>query len=355
MIGPFVRQPGGDRSPPGARRPTGSGCAPTARRRAATCASRGRCSSPRAVALLVAQGQIAVFGLDDGLVAAGWITLAATLTRYADRADQILATTIYPAIVRVRERGDVLEELFAKANRLTLMWAFPFGAGLALFGADLIVFVLGRRVARRDRAARRAWRWRSRCSRSATAGSRSTGRAGESWPQAVESAVFGVVVRGAGDPGRAARRLVGVRRRPGRLHARACSPCARVYVRRLLPGVRLCGAGAAGGGAGRARVGARAGAAAARCGAASGRCGRRCWSSRCGSAALARRDAAARGRPARRAARLPARGRAAACAPCAWRAVRAARWLALARLDRGRGRLRLHAAPLPRPARRGRS
>ena len=95
------------------------------------------------VALVVAQGQIAVFGLDDGLVAAGYITLAATLTRYADRADQILATTIYPAIVRVRDRVDVLEELFEKANRLTLMWAFPFGAGLALFGADLIVFVLG--------------------------------------------------------------------------------------------------------------------------------------------------------------------------------------------------------------------
>src|SRR5919202_1525825 len=97
-----------------------------------------------AAALVVAQGQVAVFGLsDDGLAAAGWITLAATLTRYADRADQIVATTIYPAIVRVRDRVDVLAELFAKSNRLTLMWAFPFGAGLALFGADLIRFVLG--------------------------------------------------------------------------------------------------------------------------------------------------------------------------------------------------------------------
>src|SRR3954453_22641830 len=54
-----------------------------------------------AIALVVAQAQIAVFGIHDGLAAAGWITLAATLTRYADRADQILATTIYPAIVRV--------------------------------------------------------------------------------------------------------------------------------------------------------------------------------------------------------------------------------------------------------------
>ena len=95
-------------------------------------------------ALAVAQGQVAVFGLsEDGLAAAGWITLAATLTRYADRADQIVATTIYPAIVRVRDRTAVLEELFAKSNRLTLMWAFPFGAGLALFGGDLVAFVLG--------------------------------------------------------------------------------------------------------------------------------------------------------------------------------------------------------------------
>src|ERR687896_767731 len=94
-------------------------------------------------ALLVAQGQVAVFGLDQGLAAAGWITLAATLTRYVDRADQILATTVYPAIVRVRDRRDVLAEAFVKSNRLALMWAFPFGAGLALFGADLVRFVLG--------------------------------------------------------------------------------------------------------------------------------------------------------------------------------------------------------------------
>ena len=68
-------------------------------------------------ALVVAQGQVAVFGLSDhGLAAAGWMTLAVTLTRYADRADQIVATTIYPAIVRVRDRIAVLEELFADAE-----------------------------------------------------------------------------------------------------------------------------------------------------------------------------------------------------------------------------------------------
>src|SRR3954451_9800428 len=142
-----------------------------------------------AVALVVAQGQIAVFGVKEGLEAAGWITLAATLTRYADRADQILATTIYPAIVRVRERGEVLEELFAKANRLTLLWAFPFGAGLALFGQDLVHVVLGDRwqgavvliggLAVAGALQQVGYNWFSFY--------RATGR---SWPQAVEAAVL---------------------------------------------------------------------------------------------------------------------------------------------------------------------
>ena len=189
------------------------------------------------VALVVAQGQIAVFGLEDGLVAAGYITLAATLTRYADRADQILATTIYPAIVRVRDRVDVLEELFEKANRLTLMWAFPFGAGLALFGPDLIVFVLGDdwrgaivllgglAVAVALQQVGYSWFafYRAR---------------GQSWPQAVESGVLGasfvlLAVPGAllwGSWG-----FVG-----GRIGCTLCVLGARsVYVRRLLPGARL--------------------------------------------------------------------------------------------------------------------
>ncbi len=190
-----------------------------------------------ATALLVAQGQIAVFGVSDGLAAAGYITLAATLTRYVDRADQILATTIYPAIVRVRDRADVLAELFAKANRLTLMWAFPFGAGLALFGADLVHFVLGDEwdgaivllggLAVAGALQQVGYNWfafyRSR---------------GESWPQAVESAVFAASFALFAVPGA----LLGgawwfV---AGRV---ACTGCVlavrRVYVRRLLPEVEM--------------------------------------------------------------------------------------------------------------------
>ena len=190
-----------------------------------------------AIALVVAQGQIAVFGLDEGLAAAGWITLAATLTRYADRADQILATTIYPAIVRVRDRADVLEELFAKANRLTLMWAFPFGAGLALFGADLIVFVLGDEwrgaivllggmaIAVALQQVGYSWFafYRAR---------------GESWPQAVESAAFGVGFAVLAVPGALLGGSWGFV--AGRVGCTACVLAVRhVYVRRLLPGVRL--------------------------------------------------------------------------------------------------------------------
>src|SRR3954451_7013210 len=189
------------------------------------------------VALLVAQGQIALFGLRDGLVAAGFITLAATLTRYADRADQILATTIYPAIVRVRARCDVLAELFEKANRLTLMWAFPFGAGLALFGPDLVVFVLGDEwrgaivliggmaVAVAVQQVGYSWFafYRAR---------------GESWPQAVEAGVFGVAFAVLEIPGALVGGSWGFV--AGRLACTACVLAVRHrYVRRLLPGVRL--------------------------------------------------------------------------------------------------------------------
>jgi len=189
-------------------------------------------------ALAVAQGQVAVFGLsDDGLAAAGWITLAATVTRYADRADQIVATTIYPAIVRVRDRTPVLEELFAKTNRLTLMWAFPFGAGLVLFGPDLIGFVLGADwepaavllggLAAATALQQVGYNWfaffRAR---------------GESRPQAVESLAFVAAFAAFAIPGALAWGSWGFV--AGRL---VCTVCVlavrRVYVKRLLPGVRV--------------------------------------------------------------------------------------------------------------------
>jgi O-antigen/teichoic acid export membrane protein len=93
--------------------------------------------------LLVQQGQMLAFTLYGHLVAAGYITLAVTLTRYADRADQIIATTIYPAICVVRDQIPTLREIFTTSNRVALIWVLPFSAGFILFSPDLVHFVLG--------------------------------------------------------------------------------------------------------------------------------------------------------------------------------------------------------------------
>jgi O-antigen/teichoic acid export membrane protein len=93
--------------------------------------------------LLVQQGQMLAFTLHGGLAAAGYITLAVTLTRYADRADQIIATTIYPAICVVSDQVTTLREIFVTSNRVALMWVLPFCAGFILFSPDLVHFVLG--------------------------------------------------------------------------------------------------------------------------------------------------------------------------------------------------------------------
>jgi O-antigen/teichoic acid export membrane protein len=90
------------------------------------------------VAVLVGEAEL-------GLAGVGAIGLAATIGRFSDRVDMILTQTIYPAICAVRDRTDLLFESFTKSNRLALMWAVPFGLALALFAADLVEFVLGRK------------------------------------------------------------------------------------------------------------------------------------------------------------------------------------------------------------------
>jgi O-antigen/teichoic acid export membrane protein len=96
-----------------------------------------------AALLLVGQGQVLAFTLHGGLAAAGYITLAVTLTRYADRADQIIATTMYPAICVVADQLTTLREMFVTSNRVGLMWVQPFCGGFILFAPDLVHFVLG--------------------------------------------------------------------------------------------------------------------------------------------------------------------------------------------------------------------
>lgn len=93
--------------------------------------------------LVTAQGTI-LFGEDAaGLIGAGAITLAASISQLSQRVDDTISGTLYPVICAVRESRDLLFETFVKSNRLALMWAMPFGAGLALFADDLVHFVLG--------------------------------------------------------------------------------------------------------------------------------------------------------------------------------------------------------------------
>ena len=56
-----------------------------------------------------------------------------------------MTQTLYPAICAVRDRTELLHESFVKSNRLALMWAMPFGLGMALFGDDLVSHVIGER------------------------------------------------------------------------------------------------------------------------------------------------------------------------------------------------------------------
>jgi O-antigen/teichoic acid export membrane protein len=94
--------------------------------------------------LVVLQGQVLALDLDEGLRAVGFITLAATFTRYVDRADQIVTATIYPAICAIRGRSAALAVLFVRSNRATLLWTLPAAAAIVLFSQALVDHVIGR-------------------------------------------------------------------------------------------------------------------------------------------------------------------------------------------------------------------
>jgi O-antigen/teichoic acid export membrane protein len=95
--------------------------------------------------LLVVQGALIVGNAALGLAAVGSIGLAASFARFSNRVDMLLRRTLYPAVAAVRERREVMLETFEKSNRLGLMWALPFGIGLALFAGELVHYVLGER------------------------------------------------------------------------------------------------------------------------------------------------------------------------------------------------------------------
>ncbi|MBA2348703.1 MAG: oligosaccharide flippase family protein [Solirubrobacterales bacterium] len=95
--------------------------------------------------VLVAQVPVLIAQRTLGLAAVGVIALASTISAYANRVDEIVTDTIYPAVCAVKDRRELLRESFMKSNRLALLWAVPTGAGLVLFAPDLVTFLLGER------------------------------------------------------------------------------------------------------------------------------------------------------------------------------------------------------------------
>jgi O-antigen/teichoic acid export membrane protein len=95
--------------------------------------------------LLTVQGIVFIGNYTIGLAGLGALALAASLLAYAQRVDQLIARSIYPAICAVRERRKVMFEAFTKSNRVAIMWGLPFGLAMLLFAPDLVRFVLGER------------------------------------------------------------------------------------------------------------------------------------------------------------------------------------------------------------------
>ncbi|MDQ3936191.1 MAG: oligosaccharide flippase family protein [Actinomycetota bacterium] len=95
--------------------------------------------------LLVVQGTLLIGNRVVGLAGLGAVGLATGIAAFADRVDQVIGQTLYPAVARVAEERDKLFEAFVKSNRLALVWGMPFGVALALFADDLVTFVLGDR------------------------------------------------------------------------------------------------------------------------------------------------------------------------------------------------------------------
>lgn len=93
--------------------------------------------------VLVAQVPVLIAQRQLGTAAIGAVTLAASMGVYAQKVDDIVTTSIYPAICRVVDRIDLLQESFIKSNRLALLWSLPLGVAVALFAEDLVNYVLG--------------------------------------------------------------------------------------------------------------------------------------------------------------------------------------------------------------------
>ena len=93
--------------------------------------------------VLLIQGPVIVGSRVLGLAAVAGIALAATISQFANRVENLLTESMYPAICRAKDRPEVLFEAFWKSNRLALLWAAPLGVAAALFAGDFVHYVIG--------------------------------------------------------------------------------------------------------------------------------------------------------------------------------------------------------------------
>lgn len=95
--------------------------------------------------IAIAQIPILVVQRSLGVAAVGAITLAATISLYTTRMDDVLSHALYPTICAAKDHVETLFESFSKTNRMAMLWATPLGVGVALFAHPLVHFVLGDR------------------------------------------------------------------------------------------------------------------------------------------------------------------------------------------------------------------
>jgi O-antigen/teichoic acid export membrane protein len=93
--------------------------------------------------VLIVQVPVAISSRLLGVAAVGGLALAANISQFTTRVDDVVTDTIYPAICAVKDRTDLLFESFWKSNRLALLWAAPLGAAAALFAGDFVHYVIG--------------------------------------------------------------------------------------------------------------------------------------------------------------------------------------------------------------------
>jgi lipopolysaccharide exporter len=93
--------------------------------------------------LIIVQGTVIASNISLGLAGVGIIGLAGTFALFADRVDEIVRQTIYPAICAVRDRRQLFFEAFVKSNRIGVYFGLTFGFGFLLFAPDLVSYLLG--------------------------------------------------------------------------------------------------------------------------------------------------------------------------------------------------------------------